>query len=384
MVDNMIMDKGWRSVKLGEILKVCHGKNQKEIELKYGKYSILGTGGKIGETDSFLYDKPSVLIGRKGTIDSPQYINKPFWTIDTLFYTEINKEIFAKYIYYVFQMINWYSHNEASGVPSLSAKIIESINVNIPKAYSEQKAIATALSDMDDLILSIEKLISKKKLIKEGTMEELLTGKKRLEGFNDKWERKRFNEVCWFQEGPGLRNWQFTNTGMKVINVTNLEFGYLNLSKTDRYISLEEFHRMYKHFEIDDHDIVMASSGNSYGKVAVVRKQDLPLLMNTSVIRFKPMNKLNYNFLLQFLKSKLFIGQIDLLITGGAQPNFGPAHLNKIEINLPAKVEEQRLIGNILSDMDNEIEKLQKKLDKYKNIKSGMMEELLTGKRRLV
>ncbi|WP_291627821.1 restriction endonuclease subunit S [Clostridium sp.] len=268
-------------------------------------------------------------------------------------------------------------------VSGISKSNVKNILIPVPD-IKEQKAIATALSDMDDLILSLEKLINKKKLIKEGAMEELLTGKKRLDGFNDEWKSKKFNEVCWFQEGPGLRNWQFTNSGMKVINVTNLEFGYLNLSKTDRHISLEEFNKMYKHFEIDEHDIVMASSGNSYGKVAIVRKQDLPLLMNTSVIRFKPINKLNYNFLLQFLKSKLFISQINLLITGGAQPNFGPAHLNKIEINLPVTIEEQMVIGNILSDMDKEIEKLEKKLDKYKSIKSGMMEELLTGKRRLV
>ena len=204
-----------------------------------------------------------------------------------------------------------------------------------------------------------------------------------MSGFEGEWEEKELPNICWFQEGPGLRQWQFTNRGIKVINVTNLERGYLNLSRTDRFISLEEFNKMYQHFEIDEGDIVVASSGNSYCKTAVVRKQDLPLLMNTSVIRFKPIEGIIYPYLLIFLKSKLFKDQIDLLITGGAQPNFGPAHLKKIKLTLPKK-KEQEAIATILSDMDAEIEALQKKKLKYQRIKQGMMQELLTGKTRLV
>ncbi|MBK9525252.1 MAG: restriction endonuclease subunit S [Bacteroidetes bacterium] len=109
---------------------------------------------------------------------------------------------------------------------------------------------------------------------------------------------------------------------MKVINVTNLENGILKLERI-RYISIEEYNKMYKHFTIEEKDIVVASSGNSYGKVAVVQKRDLPLVMNTSVIRFKALPLIDYNYLLIFLKSNLFKDQIDLLITGGAQPNFG-------------------------------------------------------------
>lgn len=242
---------------------------------------------------------------------------------------------------------------------------------------AEQEAIATALSDADAWIENLEQLIAKKRLIKQGAMQELLTPK-------EDWIEYDFNKVVWFQEGPGLRNWQFTKDGIKVINVTNLENGYLNLAKTSRHISWNEFERMYKHFEIDDGDIVVASSGNSYGKVSVVRKQDLPLVMNTSVIRFKPSETIGYKYLLVFLKSFLFKDQIDLLITGGAQPNFGPAHLNKIKISSPKFLSEQERIATILSDMDAELEVLEKQLGKAQQIKQGMMQELLTGRVRLV
>jgi len=253
---------------------------------------------------------------------------------------------------------------------------LKSIQIPLPP-LPEQKAIAQVLSDTDHLIQSLEKLIAKKRLIKQGAMQKLFNPKKG-------WVVKKLPQVCWFQEGPGLRNWQFTKNGMKVINVTNLVDGYLALEKTDRHISNKEFEKMYKHFEIDENDIVMASSGNSYSKVAVVRKQDLRLLMNTSVIRFKPLQGFDYNYLLIFLKSALFKDQIDLLITGGAQPNFGPFHLKKIDIAIPPTKEEQSSIASIISDMDAEIETLEKKQAKYKALKQGLMQNLLTGKIRLV
>lgn len=261
--------------------------------------------------------------------------------------------------------------------PKLALTRIRKFQIPLPPTEAEQNAIAIALLDTDNLIKGLEKIIAKKRNIKQGAMQKLLLPK---EG----WEVKPFKDLCWFQEGPGLRNWQFTKRGIKVINVTNLENGLLNLDRTDRHISLDEFHKMYEHFEIDENDIVVASSGNSYGKVAVVRKQDLPLVMNTSVIRFKPLSNLDYNFLLTYLKSSQFKNQIDLLITGGAQPNFGPVHLNKITINMPPTKEEQTKTASVLLDMDNEILALETKLDKYKSIKQGMMQNLLTGKIRLV
>ena len=127
-----IIPEDWEVREIGEVLKVKHGKSQKEVENKSGLYPILGTGGLMGYANQFLYDKPSVLIGRKGTINKPQYMESPFWTVDTLFYTEIFNNNFPKYLYYKFLQIDWYSYNEASGVPSLNANTIEIISIPIP------------------------------------------------------------------------------------------------------------------------------------------------------------------------------------------------------------------------------------------------------------
>jgi type I restriction enzyme S subunit len=195
------------------------------------------------------------------------------------------------------------------------------------------------------------------------------------------WELTLLSDATWFQEGPGLRNWQFRSNGLKVINVTNLqENGYLDLSTTSRHISWVEFEQTYKHFLIDEGDVVMASSGNSYCKTASVRSIDLPLLMNTSVIRFKAKEKIDRLFMLVYLKSKYFKLQIDLMITGGAQPNFGPFHLKRTLIPLPPTLGEQRAIAEALSDADALIESLEQLIAKKRAIKQGAMQELLQPK----
>lgn len=138
----------WEVKRIGDVLTIAHGKSQHAVEDRNGIYPILATGGQIGVANCFLYDKPSVLIGRKGTIDRPQYMEQPFWTVDTLFYSVIHKQNNAKFLFYRFCLIDWKQYNEASGVPSLNARTIESIEIKVP-LEDEQTAIAAILSDMD-------------------------------------------------------------------------------------------------------------------------------------------------------------------------------------------------------------------------------------------
>ncbi|MCX2841298.1 restriction endonuclease subunit S [Microbulbifer thermotolerans] len=169
----------WEVVPFGDVLSIRHGKNQKLVESSNGNIPILATGGQIGWANQYLWDKPSVLIGRKGTIDKPRYVDSPFWTVDTLFYSEIKSCVEPKFIFYKFCMIDWMQYNEASGVPSLNASTIESVSVSLP-TKQEQTAIATILSDMDEEIQALQQRLAKTRQIKQGMMQELLTGKTRL------------------------------------------------------------------------------------------------------------------------------------------------------------------------------------------------------------
>jgi type I restriction enzyme S subunit len=169
----------WEVKRLGDMLTICHGKNQRDVEESGGMYPILATGGQIGTSSRALYDKPSVLIGRKGTINQPRYMDTPFWTVDTLFYSAMKGDNNAKFLYYRFCLIDWMQFNEASGVPSLSARTIENVEVSVPVS-AEQTAIAAVLSDMDAELAALEARRAKTRDLKQAMMQELLTGRTRL------------------------------------------------------------------------------------------------------------------------------------------------------------------------------------------------------------
>lgn len=169
----------WGIKRLGAVLSIHHGKSQRDVEVRDGPYPILASGGRIGYARRPIYDKPSVLIGRKGTIDQPQYMESPFWTVDTLFYSSMVADNSAKFFYYRFCLIDWMRYNEASGVPSLNARTIEGIELPCPEPL-EQEAIANVVSEIDMEISSFEMRRDKTRAIKQGMMQQLLTGRVRL------------------------------------------------------------------------------------------------------------------------------------------------------------------------------------------------------------
>ena len=145
----------WERKKIKEILTIGSGKDYKH--LNDGAIPVYGTGGIITFVDSFLYNGETVCIGRKGTIDKPLYYNGKIWTVDTLFYTHSFNNSVPKFVFNIFQNINWKEYNEASGVPSLSKSTIEKIEISIP-CLEEQYKIANFFSSIQQKI-DIEKQI---------------------------------------------------------------------------------------------------------------------------------------------------------------------------------------------------------------------------------
>ena len=181
----------------------------------------------------------------------------------------------------------------------------------------------------------------------------------------DEWETVRLGDemksmprvlipdVLYFQEGPGVRNTQYTLSGVKLLNVSNLHDGFVDLSTSNRYISEDEAYGRYSHFLVDEGDFIIASSGikiESFDtKMGFIDKSHLPLCMNTSTIRFKVLDdsKLSIRYFMYYLKSDDFKKQLFHHITGSAQLNFGPSHLKKMTFPLPP-LDIQRRIADTL------------------------------------
>ena len=186
-----------------------------------------------------------------------------------------------------------------------------------------------------------------------------------------RWPTKPLEEAYWFQEGPGVRKWQFRNSGIKLLNVANItKDGVLDLLRTERHLSEEEVSEKYSHFLADAGDLVIASSGISFGedgllrtRGAFVEAKHLPLCLNTSTVRFKRKEGLStLAWLRYWLDSREFREQITRLVTGSAQQNFGPSHLKATKITLPPLSEQERIVK--LLDEADELRKLRARADR--------------------
>lgn len=137
---------------LDELATIKYGKNQKKVLSENGNIPIYGTGGLMGYATTALYDKPSVLIGRKGTIGKVKYVEQPFWTVDTLFYTIVNTHIvLPKYLYYVMSLIDLNIYNEGTTIPSLRTETLNRLEFDIP-SLREQEMILSCLNPIDEKI----------------------------------------------------------------------------------------------------------------------------------------------------------------------------------------------------------------------------------------
>lgn len=187
---------------------------------------------------------------------------------------------------------------------------------------------------------------------------------------------ENFNSVVEYLEGPGVRNWQFTDKGVKLINIRNLVNDKIKLENTTNHLSIKEVNDKYNHFLLEEGDFIMASSGVTWGKIAEVHKEHLPLCLNTSIIKLKPKNeKLHKNYLWFFIKSDKFRTQIARVITGSAQPNFGPSHLKNIQIPVPP-LEEQKRIATLLDIADALRQKDKELLQKYDALAQSLFLEM--------
>ena len=161
----------WEQRKLGDIVSVCSGKDYKH--LNEGDIPVYGTGGyMLSVSEALSYFDDAIGIGRKGTIDKPYILKAPFWTVDTLFYAVPKEKTALDFVYCLFQIIDWKSKDESTGVPSLSKVAINSVDISVPKS-EEQVRIGTVFFRIDNLITLHQRQVEKLKNIKAALLENM-------------------------------------------------------------------------------------------------------------------------------------------------------------------------------------------------------------------
>ena len=323
-----------------------------------------------------------MLISAAGTLGrTVVYAGKDAYFQDSnIVWLDIDKNVLCnEYLNHYYRVIKWAS-SEGSTIARLYNGIIYATNIALPP-IEEQKRIAEALSDVDGMISSLEKLIEKKKAVKQGAMQELLTGKKRLPGFTGEWHHEPFGKLCTICRGGSPRPIQdyltTSDSGINWIKIGDVKPNAKYITSTQEKIvesGVSMSRRVYKG------DFILSNS-MSFGRPYILKLDgcihDGWLAIQDYQVAF------DTDFLYYVLGSNYVFEQYIQMAAGSSVQNLNKEKVAQLKLYIPA-LEEQIAIASILSDMDSEIEALDQKLAKTRQLKQGMMQQLLTGKIRLV
>lgn len=362
MVDERKLPEGWGIKKLSEVAPLQRGFDLPTGKIKKGSYPVVYSNGISNYHNEFKVKGPGVITGRSGTIGKVHYADGNYWPHNTVLWVTDFKDNNPRFIYYLYTYVNLEKFATGSGVPTLNRNDVHSFEVLVPSC-SEQKSIAEALSDTDNLIQSVEKLIDKKKKIKQGAMQQLLTGEKRLPGFSGSTTLVTLDDILSLNKGEQLNRSGLSSKGdYPVINGGVEPSGY-----TDGWNTLEN-------------TITISEGGNSCGYVNYLETKFWSG-GHAYTVKLKS-NEIDQHYLYQLLK--INESKIMALRVGSGLPNIQKKSLYEYKVRLVVDLVEQKAIAQVLSDMDSEIKALEEKLEKVKTIKQGMMQELLTGRIRLI
>jgi len=266
------------------------------------------------------------------------------------------------------------------------------VKLPLPPTLKEQKAIATALSDVDELISNLDQLITKKKAIKQGTMQQLLAppnkGGKRLAEFNGAWNEISIgnltrNIIDYRGVTPKKLGMDWGNGDIVALSAGNVKKGYIDYGSECYYGSESLYKRWMRNGNVQKDDIVFTLEA-PLGNVAIIPDNRKYILSQRTILLQLDKEKFSSQLLFQVLISDTFQNYISASATGSTAQGIKRTTFEKLLIEIPKSIQEQEAIAQILSDMDKEIMQLERKKAKYQDIKQGMLQELLTGKTRLV
>jgi len=392
---------------LQDLATVEYGKSPNEVRDVQGKYPVYGTGGLVGFANDKLFDKEGVIVARKGTLDKPTYVEGEYWVIDTAYATLAKDDVYPKWLYYCLDNYDLAKLNEATGVPSISRDYLYRIEFHTPE-YSEQKKIAKILTTVDNLIEKTQALIDKYTAIKQGMMADLFTRGIDLSGTPDtnpnhgqlrppveqapelykqtklgwvpkEWEVVLMDSYATRGSGhtPSKSFPEYWNGGVKWVSLADSrKLDNLYIYKTDKEVSDLGLANSSatKHPE----GTVILSRDAGIGKSAILGDV-MAVSQHFMAWRCgKNADRYFLYFWLQYMKPSF-----ENIAMGSTIPTIGLEYFKRLKIAVPSSVGEQSLIGAQLLSLHNNICKYRSELIKYREVKKGLMQDLLTGKVRV-
>jgi type I restriction enzyme S subunit len=368
------MKEGWSYKKLGEVARVIHGKNQKEVLSENGQYPIYGSGGTVmGYANDFLCEARTTILGRKGSINNPQFIEKRFWNVDTAFGITALPGNDSKFIYYFVKSIDWSKKNTGTTLPSLTQQVVTSVEIPVP-TLPEQRSIVTrldaAFSHIDALKANAEKHVNEARKLFQAELTECMKPK---EG----WEEKKLGEVGTFSRGINFAKNDFVKDGYPCIH-------YGQIHTTFGPVTYEHLtsipNGMVRHDKLASKGnlIIAITSEDVAGSckcTAWMGDYDISVGAHAAIYK----HELNPIFMSYYFKSSIFQQEKEPYVHGFKVMEIKPSDIAKIPIVFPSK-EDQQIIVSHLDSLSSNIRKLeelqQKTIAECDALKQAMLREV--------
>jgi type I restriction enzyme S subunit len=390
----------WEAVKLKDIghIQMCRRIFQKQTkksgDIPFFKISTFGKNAdsyisrELFQQYKTRYPYPEVgdiLLSTAGTIGRTVIFDgkNSYFQDSNIVWLKVDKNIVnRKFLWWIYRSFPWQGL-EGTTIQRLYNKIILNTEIYLP-TLREQQAIADTLSTFDTYISNLTELIEKKKAIREGALEDLVSGKTRLEGFNGAWKEVFFNDVItpkarigW----QGLKKHEYLRSGYSYL-IGGTDFFDGTISTNNIWFVSKERYAMDSNIQVSENDVLVTKDG-TIGKVALVPKMMKPATLNSGVFVFRTKNDLLEVFLYRILTSSIFSSFISVLSAGSTIKHLYQKDLKNFVFKVPVNPKEQQAIADTLTAMDDEIRNLETELDKMKQIREGAMDDLLTGRIRL-
>lgn len=363
-------------------ITINNGKDYKDF-LDAEIYPVMGSGGCFAYCSKYIYDGEAILLGRKGTIDKPLYVNEKFWVVDTMFYAIPHKDLYGKFAYYLALLFPFNLYSTATSLPSLTQTDLGNILVSFP-LISEQQSIATYLdqkcNEIDELIALQEEMITKLQSYKQSIITEAVT-----KGL-DKNVPLKDSGIEWIGKIP--EHW----TLKRIKNICdNLDYLREPISAEHRsrnnpiydYYGASGVIDKIDYYNVDDQVLLIGEDGANLvmRNLPLVYKAKGKFWVNNHAHILKPKDN-NYDFCAYAFEA----ADYSLFITGSAQPKLSQENLGRIKIAIPP-IHEQQTIADYLDQKCSEIDELisikQQKIEKLKDYKKSLIFECVTGKRKV-
>ena len=394
--------KGWREFSLGELgeVKMCK-RVMKYQTLASGEIPFYKIGTFGGTPDAYISrdlftdfrsrfsypKKGDILLSAAGTIGrTVVFDGEDSYFQDSNIVWIDNKEdkVLNSLLYYCYKVMKFHTENGGI-VVRLYNENLRNTTFCAPESLEEQKRIAEALTAVDDMIGALDEAIAKKRQIKEGLMQQLLTGKTRLPEFSSEWLPKNLGKSALIKARigwQGLTTKEYLDSGSYyLITGTDFKDGRIDW-KNCHYVTRDRFEQD-PYIKIQKHDVLVSKDG-TIGKVAYLDNIPGPGTLNSGVFVIRSKDKqISQRYLAKVFVSKYFDDFIDSIVAGSTIVHLYQKDIVKFDFMVPSSIEEQEQVCDFLEGVDKEIICLESKREKYAYLKQGMMQELLTGKTRL-